>query len=208
MTLTSVDKEPVASWPLGDGALPVSLFADEHLRIAIFEYLPIFYKCAAATIRQGLKVHLKRTVPSELRLAGADLTTRDQVMSSLFANRPAARDRASEINFSYEESYKQRGRIEKRERPLPPVASFALLMWKAYLKAPEMAEMHGWLIGFGIPMEVLGDGVFLTSEGLARAVTDVTCPVEVESLWLARSIVLFAALLPKDERYLLLKTAK
>jgi hypothetical protein len=208
VTLTSCDKEDVANWPLGDNALPASLFDDGHLRAVIFDYLPIFYKCAAATIRQGLKVHLKRTVPSEPRHAGNDLTTRDRVMAALLGNQPAARDRASEINFIAGESYKQRGRSGTRERAMQPVVSFADLLWKGYKKAPEMAELHGWLMGAGIPLEALGDGVFLTSEALAKAFTEGTCPVELDSPWLARSIVLFASLLPKDERCALLETAK
>ena len=56
----SARNDPVktgGSWPIIDGALPAELFPDEHLRIALFEYLPLAYQCAAVTIRQGIKAY-------------------------------------------------------------------------------------------------------------------------------------------------------
>ena len=71
----SARNDPVktgGSWPIIDGALPAELFPDEHLRIALFEYLPLAYQCAAVTIRQGIKAHLKRTAPGTPRPTGSD----------------------------------------------------------------------------------------------------------------------------------------
>ncbi|MBS4011438.1 MAG: ATP-binding protein [Roseovarius sp.] len=206
-TVTSRDNRTVANWPLGDNALPKTLFPDEHLRTVIFDYLPINGRCSAATIRRGLKAHLKRTVPNEPRNGGDELTARDCRMAVLLGNLPAARDRASEITFFADEMYSSRGRSGVRGRQLQSASSFADLLWRGYSKVPEMAELYGWLNDACTEFELFGPGLFLTSETLANAFAERTCPVERDSYWLARSIVLFASLLPENERRALLEKA-
>lgn len=186
------------SWPLMDLALPAELFPDEHLRIALFEYLPLAYHCAAATIRQGIKAHLKRTAPGTPRLTGSDQQARDRRMVSLFGNVPAARDRAGEIIFLAAESFNKRGRGGTRERILPQTESFADLLWRSYRKAPEMAELYQWLLDANDGRPDRGERVFVTSDTFSAAVASGTCPVALDNEWLARSVVLFASLLPDD----------
>lgn len=128
MSAQDAAAETGAFWPIMHRALPPELFPDEHLRIALFEYLPLAYRCAAATIRQGIKSHLKRTVPSSPRPTGIDQQARDRRMASLFSNIPAARDRASEIIFLAEESFNKRGRGGMRDRILR-TESFANMLW-------------------------------------------------------------------------------
>lgn len=206
-TITSLDKEKVGNWPLGNKALPALLFSNEHLHAVMFEYLPQLNNCDAATIRQGLKVHLKRTCQFDIRLGGEDQTSRDRLMAGSFGNIPAARERASEIKFIATESFTRHGRNETRARPLQRVASFAELLWRGYEKAPEMAELWGWIVDSSIRSEALGAGLFLTAESIGKAYFEGKCPVETDSIWLARSVVLFAALLPMRQRGELLEKA-
>lgn len=190
--------ETGGSWPIMDRALPAKLFPDEHLRIALFEYLPLAYRCAAATIRQGIKAHLKRTVSSTPRPTGSDQQARDRRMASLFSNIPAARDRASEIIFLAEESFNKRGRGGTRDRILPRTESFADLLWRSYRKAPEMAELHQWLLDASDGRPDSDERVFVTADSFRAAVASGTCPVALDNEWLARSLVLFASLLPGE----------
>ncbi|MEG8018792.1 hypothetical protein [Sphingomonas sp. LR55] len=194
-------------WPLLDGSLPPSLFADEHLRSVLFEYLPLYYQCSAATIRQGVKAHLKRTAPGSPKPLGADQLVRDRNMASLFGNLPAARDRAGEIGFVAEEGYNKRGRNGTRGRLLPPVFSFAELIWTGYRKAPDMSLLYDWLVEAGEERPNLAGRTFLTAKSLTSAIAAEKCPVTLDNIWLSRSIVLFASLLPADECLQLLYTA-
>ena len=194
-------------WPLADGPLPPGLFHDEHLRIVLFEYLPLEYQCAAVAIRHGIKSHLKRTAPGTARPSGNDLLARDRRMASLFGNIPSARDRAGEISFVAEESFNRRGLGGTRERLLPSVKSFAELLWMGYRKAPNMADLHRWLQDAGVERPDLARGTFLTAASLGTAMASGTCPVAADDLWLARSVTLFASLLSGDECRDLLEAA-
>lgn len=128
-------------------------------------------------------------------------------MAAAFGNLRAARERASEITFVAQESYNQRGRNRTREHRLPPVRSFAELLWNGYAKAPEMAELHGWIANARTKPEGAGDRRRLTAASLADALAEGTCPVEAADPWFARSVVLLSALLPKPERLALLEFA-
>lgn len=206
MSAQDAAAETGAFWPIMHRALPPELFPDEHLRIALFEYLPLAYRCAAATIRQGIKSHLKRTVPSSPRPTGIDQQVRDRRMASLFSNIPAARDRASEIIFLAEESFNKRGRGGMRDRILR-TESFANMLWTSYRKAPEMAELHQWLLHASDGRPDREERIFVTADSFTAAVASGTCPVALENEWLARSVVLFASLLPGEGCAALLSAA-
>jgi hypothetical protein len=195
-----------APWPLENGALPASLFCDEHLRAVLFDYLPVVFHCAASTVRQGLKAHLKRTAPG-YRSAGSDQGARDRSMAALFGNLAAARDRTSEIVLIIEQKFSQHGRSRTKGSELAPARSFSELLWRGYRKAGEMAELHAWLDRSAEKMPCYGAGSYHDSETLKKALGAGDCPVAHDDLWLSRSIVLFAALLPEENRLELMRTA-
>ena len=195
------------NWPLSNRALPASLFPDEHLRAILFDCLPVLYRCAAATIRQGLKVHLKRTLPGGFHNPANEQSARDRAMAATFCNISAARDRATEIAFIVQENHSQRGRSGTRGCRLPPVHSFADLLWSGYQKAPEMAELFSWFMEVAAELEESDKKFYVKSASLVKALAEGVCPVGPDDLWFGRSVVLFGSLLPESERVNLFQTA-
>jgi hypothetical protein len=150
-----------------------------------------------------MKAHLKRTVPRDLRTPADDQEARDRQMAAMLGNLAAARDRVSEVTFIVEEDYTTRGRSRTRGRILQPIESFANLLWSAYSKEPNMVELAPWLLNAGI-VDKETNKTFLTTEVLEKALAQGNCPVPIDNIWLARSIVLFSALIPDEERHSLL----
>ncbi len=190
-------------WPLGKSSLPSRLFPDDHLYDIIFNYLPLSYNIGRTIIRRALKVHLKRNVPG-YHLCGSELIDRDISLVSLFSNIPSSREHASELAFIVDQ---RRDGRRRRVPPFKPNQSFENIIWSSYEKKDEIKDLCEWIKDQAEKNNEYGPGIFHDSKTLLKAFSAGNCPVSLDDLWLSRSIVLFSALLPKENCLDLLVTA-
>ncbi|TIT02462.1 AAA family ATPase [Mesorhizobium sp.] len=194
-------------WPIRcDAELPPVLFPPEHLRQTLFEFLPLRFGCSATTIRQGLKTHLKRTVPQSWRSTmTGDQLARDRAMAATLGNCAAARSRTADIVFVSEMDDRRYGRGSSQVRTRRVRDSFAQLIWSGYVRDPSLTELVDWCVGISVKRPEISDGIFLTAHTLRNARQ--AGPFPVTGPKLARAITLFASLLPEAEGLDLLETA-
>ncbi|MFT8559954.1 MAG: hypothetical protein ABF719_08915 [Acetobacter sp.] len=128
-------------------------------------------------------------------------------MVSLFGNLPSARDQASDLIFIVGQSRNVRGRASGRGHEIRPKEPFGRLLWYSYGEKDELKDLYVWLNEAAEKNKCYGLGKFHNSETLLRAFETGSCPVSLDDVWLSRSIVLFASLLPKDDCRDLLRVA-
>lgn len=196
-------------WPIrSDGPVPAYLLPTDLLKTVFLERFPLRVNCTSSAVRRGLRNHLKRTAPLAWRSVVNASSDRDRLLVSAIANSPSSRARMTELTINRERDAMIYGRSVTQVRVVEPLTPFAQLVWAELYLNDELQAFADWCYHAGKPRDdLIKGGRFLDSYLLCEAVSKGDCPVAVDSLDFARSILLFAGLLPAGEARTLMETA-
>jgi hypothetical protein len=193
-------------WPLApEQPLPPQIFPADWLQRCLFEMMPIAFSCPPSAIRQGLKSFLKSASPITWRsLAGEDISARDRSAALAFCNSKTLRARAKDLEFLVPRNVTKFGRQRAVSKVIKPGFTFPQLIWRAFLQDKSTRVLANWCIDVGIERPELGSGIYLTSS-LLQSLELKSIPGSIDSIDLARAMILFAARLPPAEALDLLR---
>jgi hypothetical protein len=135
---------------------------------------------------------LAAAVPTERRDAGLAMGVCDH---------PKARARVNKLEITTEETISNRGR-RFIDLSLPE------LLWLPYKQEPELGAVYEWVKSISVERADLSKGYFLTADALRRACRDDEARrANLDTIDVARAVVIFAGLLPERERLALFESA-
>ncbi|MFF0923242.1 hypothetical protein ACFYE8_26500 [Rhizobium leguminosarum] len=195
-------------WPLNpSGPLPFLLAERQHLEAAFFKGFPTLRKISSSSVRRALKHTAKRLGIASGRLTSSlDQHARDEALAFKFASLPIGRDALPNVEV-HVEGIRRNSRngplIWKFERKLPEI------LWSRFMTDPQYVELVHWTEAIGVSRPDLGHpkDLYITAQCLEKAFSDNAAPLALDDPEFARTILIFAGLLPPGEAAALVETA-
>jgi hypothetical protein len=127
---------------------------------------------------------------------------RDTELAMGVCDHPRARDRVSKLEIVSEETISNRGRLRSIDMTL------SQLLWLPYTQEPDLLAVCKWVEAISVKRADLSEGYFLTADALRFAHRKGEIGgVNLDTADVARAVVIFAALLPPEERLALFEAA-
>jgi hypothetical protein len=130
--------------------------------------------------------------------ANQDQNARDEALAFKFASLPIGREALPNIEVHVDDirrNHRSGQAIWKFERGLPEI------LWSRFLTDETYASLIKWTEGISVERPDLGErkAYYLTAESLEKAMSDGEPPLDINDPDFARTILIFAALLPPAE---------
>lgn len=184
-------------WPIKpNGEIPKDLFTEDHLYKVFFELLPIVLNISITDIRQGIKNHLKKLGWSAKYFK--DQKERDSSMIWDLVSSPSARSKLQDLEILPDSSTRRNGGTLRR-KAFRPKQDFPHLVWLSYLKDRNLDPITIWLTNISEKEMGIGERKFIKAKNLLDGLANDDCPVHINSIELARPLLLFASLNTKNE---------
>ncbi|MFA0920856.1 AAA family ATPase [Pseudomonas tremae] len=183
-------------WPFrSDGQLPDTIFPAEHIEHIIFVLWPTSFKCSVATIRAGLRSHVKKYAPQTVKKT--DLNNPDQTKSLAiqFAFISQCRVKAKELTFLVEQPTTRFGKSVTKSKSLEPKRSFGKLLAQGYGYDAVMGPLFDWFQDVAQPKRKNEQERYLTADLLIGGIKNGNCPSEPSSIEFARMVLIYASVL-------------
>lgn len=208
MSILNLDGIPPSSlircWPLvPEGPLPPELFSSEYLAHVFFQFIPARWDCLPTTVRKGLKKLLRRAAPDARADLSLEAEERDRALVRIACDNPRVRGRIRDLELSVNEEVMRRGRPTGRQKIMQIRLPIHELIWRETRNEPGNQAIVDPILSIAIQRPDLGDRSFLTAQCL-REGSENFSPESVRSIVFARSLLCFAALLPRSEMFELL----